>query len=136
MARRSGDPFEAELEYVNGFDMAHGPESFDRMAPNPAVHFADLFVREARIRFRHRHERALVPDTKRVVGQQAGAFAAPRLCVNQHGVNRVWIDLPFPPVASPSSHSVRRRRPLEHQSFDSARTRLAALIGDVVPSRG
>ena len=77
----------------------------------------NLLVRQPRVRLGDRHELAGVPDAEGVVGQEARAPAAARLRVDQHGVDRVRIDLPLPPVAAPSSDAVRRRPALEHQAL-------------------
>src|SRR5215204_2430163 len=136
MSGGSGDAFEAELEDVDRLDVAHRPEALERMPSNPAIHLGDLLVRQAGIGLRDRHELAFVPDAEGVVGQQAGALAAARLRVDEHGVDRVGLDLPFPPVAALPADRVSRGRALEHESFDAAVARFAALCGEVFPAHG
>src|SRR5262245_30539907 len=107
MAGRRGDPFEAELEDVNWLDVSDRPESLVRVTPDPFVQLGDLFVGQPRVSFRNRNQLTIVPDAERVIGQQACAPAASRLCVDQHRVNGVRIDLPFPPVAPAPADAVR-----------------------------
>jgi hypothetical protein len=48
----------------------------------------------------HRHEFAVAPDAEGVVGVEVGAAAVAGLRVDQHGVERVRLDLPLPPGAA------------------------------------
>ena len=46
VARRPCDVLEAELEDVHRFDVAHRPEAFHRMLPDPPVQLQDLRIRQ------------------------------------------------------------------------------------------
>src|SRR5688572_25848316 len=114
--------------------MTDRAESLAGVPADPLVHLVDLVVREAGVRLGDRDELALVPDAERVVGQQTGAPAAPRLRVDEDGVDRVRIDLPLPPVAALAADAVRRRSALEHEALHCPRARVGAKRGKRLPA--
>src|SRR3954467_5587697 len=112
MSWRPRDALKSEFEHVHRFDVANRPEALPGVAPDPLVHLRDFVVRQARVRLGDGDKLSLVPDTERVVGQQARPSSAARLRIDQHGINRVRIDLPFPPVSAAPPYAVDRRAAL------------------------
>jgi hypothetical protein len=124
--RRPLDRFEAELEDVDGGDGADRAESIRGVRPDPPVQRQDLGVRESGIRLGDGHQLFTVPDGERVVGVKRGTPPVPRLRVHQYCIDGVGLDLPLPPVATHSSHAVRRIPSLEHQSLDPSPARVGS----------
>jgi hypothetical protein len=126
VSRRLGDAFEVELEDVHRLDLAHGTEPRERVLPDPAVQPVQLFVGEPGVCLRHREQLASVPHREGHVGEHVGAPPAAGLRVDEHRVDAVRVDLPFPPVAARAAAAVRRVAALQHQPFDPAAARLGA----------
>ena len=105
----------------------------ERGRPHDPVEFHDLRVGQAGIGLGHRHEPAVVPDTKRVVAVQTGAATMPGLCIKEHGIDLERLDLPLPPVASDAAHAVGTAPSLEHESFHTTVTRRGPRGGERLP---
>ena len=105
----------------------------ERGRPHDPVEFHDLRVGEAGVGLGHRHEPAIVPDTKRVVAVQAGAATMPGLCIEEHGIDLERLDLPLPPVAADAAHAVGAAPSLEHEPFHTTVTRHAPRGGERLP---
>src|SRR5207237_1282970 len=100
--------------------------SRDGVLAAPAVELIQLLVRQPRVSLCDRQQLALVPHREGHVGENVRAAAISGLRVHEHGVDRVRIDLPLPPVAARPPAPVRRVAALEHQSFHRTLARLAA----------
>ena len=69
-------PFEPEFEDVDRLDGPDRAEALGRVATDPPVELRDLVVGEPGVGLRERHERAVLPDGERVVGE-AGSLRRP-----------------------------------------------------------
>src|SRR6185295_1198596 len=138
--RRARNSLEAELEHQRRRDAAHRSEFFYRRLADDRVDLFYLFVAQARVRLGEGDQPPaaatfLRPDRERVIGIQARATAVSALRVDEHGVDRHRIDLPFPPGAGllRPADAVMRVAPLEHEALDAARARLGAQPRVVLP---
>jgi len=115
-------PLECELEHLDRLDAAHRAEALEGMAADPAIDLADLLVGKSRVGLGERDERAVVVAYReRVVGEQRRATSAAGLRVDEHGVDRIRVDLPFPPRPARATDTVRGVPALQHDAFAQAR---------------
>src|SRR5690606_37160376 len=101
--RRCGDAFESDFEHQLWLYGLHRAELLDAVRLYPTVYLRDLLIGEAAISFRKRYQCVAVPNGKTVISIESAAFAAALLGIDEHGVDRQWIDLPLPPVPAPAA---------------------------------
>src|SRR5579883_665703 len=135
VARGFADALEREFEDELRPDSVDGPEALDGVAADERVHLADLLIAQPGIGFGERNQLAVLPDAERVIRKQAGAASVARLRIDQDAIDRVRIDLPFPPVAAAPAHTIRRAQPLQHEAFDFALPRFLPQRSQLVPIR-
>src|SRR5450830_144439 len=143
MAWGSSDTFEADLKHHGRLHTAYGTEFLDGVFTDDLIDACNFSVGEAGVRFGERHQltlsgravRIVIPDRKGVVGIERSTAAVATLGVDQYGVDRIWIDLPFPPctdVFSTTDAIVRLFR-LEHHAFHAALARSSAQCRQRLP---
>src|SRR5262249_28741214 len=128
--------FETEFEHLDWLDVTNGAEPLSCVSPDPAIDFRNLLVRQPRVGLRNGHQLAVVPQAEGVIGQQTRTFATARLRVDEYRINRVRLDLPFPPGAALPAHPVRGVPAFQHEPFDIALARRRTQFRKRFPARG
>ena len=73
-----------------------------------------------------------VPDTKRIVGVEAGTAAMPSLGIMEHGINFEWLHFPFPPISTGPSMCIAACDSFEHEPFNTTSAGLLSGEGELV----